>query len=88
MGKKLYRRLLQLGGRPLAPLALGDDQHDLGPDAEVDPWIKTFWIKALEEFPLPNGVSPRPAHERPNARYRVTLNSDKVRRNFCPEISP
>ena len=30
MGKKLHRRLLQLGGVALLPLALGDDQHDLG----------------------------------------------------------
>ena len=32
---------------------------------------------------MPKGVSPRPAHERPNARYRVTLNADKVRPNWC-----
>lgn len=30
MGKKLHRRLVQLGGNPLLPLALADDQHDLG----------------------------------------------------------
>ncbi len=30
VGKKLHRRLLQLGGKPLLPLALADDQHDLG----------------------------------------------------------
>lgn len=30
IAKKLHRRLLQLGGSPLAPAALGDDQHDLG----------------------------------------------------------
>ena len=41
-----------------------------------------FWTKALEEFPLPNGVGPRPAHEKPNARYRITLNSEKVNTNI------
>ena len=30
VAKKLYRRLLQLGASPLVPLALADDQHDLG----------------------------------------------------------
>ena len=30
VAKKLHRRLLQLGGTPLLPLALADDQHDLG----------------------------------------------------------
>lgn len=30
VAKKLYRRLLQLGGRALLPVCLGDDQHELG----------------------------------------------------------
>ena len=30
VGKKLYRRLLQLGAAPLLDLGLADDQHDLG----------------------------------------------------------
>lgn len=30
IAKKLYKRVLQLGGNPLLPVALGDDQHDLG----------------------------------------------------------
>ncbi len=41
------RRLLQLGGMALQPAGLGDDQHDLGPDAVVDPWLKNFWAKVL-----------------------------------------
>ena len=30
VGKRLHRRLAQLGAKPLLPLALADDQHDLG----------------------------------------------------------
>lgn len=30
VAKKLHRRLLQLGGRALLPVCLGDDQHELG----------------------------------------------------------
>ncbi|XP_015272260.1 PREDICTED: NADPH-dependent diflavin oxidoreductase 1-like [Gekko japonicus] len=30
IAKKLHKRLLQLGGNPIMPVALGDDQHDLG----------------------------------------------------------
>lgn len=30
VAKKLYRRLLQLGGNALLPMCLGDDQHELG----------------------------------------------------------
>lgn len=41
--KKLYRRLLNLGALPLVPLGLADDQHDLGADAVVDPWILGLW---------------------------------------------
>jgi hypothetical protein len=71
--------LLQLGGEALIPLALGDDQHDLGPDAEVDPWIQKFWTKALEAFPLAEGLAPLPAYSRPAARYNVTHVSERVR---------
>ena len=41
--KKLYKRLLQLGGQPLIDPAYADDQHDLGADAVVDPWISKLW---------------------------------------------
>lgn len=41
--KKLYRRLLNLGALSLMPLGLADDQHDLGADAVVDPWITGLW---------------------------------------------
>ena len=30
IAKKLYKRLIQLGGTSLQPLGLADDQHDLG----------------------------------------------------------
>ena len=32
VAKRLHKRLLQLGAEPLLPLALADDQHDLGWD--------------------------------------------------------
>uniref|UniRef100_A0A670YNY4 NADPH-dependent diflavin oxidoreductase 1 n=1 Tax=Pseudonaja textilis TaxID=8673 RepID=A0A670YNY4_PSETE len=56
IAKKLHRRLLQLGGNPLAPAALGDDQHDLGPDAAIDPWLLSLWEKILALYPLPPGL--------------------------------
>ncbi|NXF11395.1 NDOR1 oxidoreductase, partial [Smithornis capensis] len=37
VAKKLHKRVLQLGGNPLLPVALGDDQHDLGPLAASGP---------------------------------------------------
>ncbi|XP_047113285.1 NADPH-dependent diflavin oxidoreductase 1 isoform X1 [Schistocerca piceifrons] len=56
--KKLYRRLLQLGGKNIVNLGLADDQHDLGVDAVVDPWLKDLWAKLLSLFPLPQGAEP------------------------------
>uniref|UniRef100_A0A6I8NU82 NADPH-dependent diflavin oxidoreductase 1 n=1 Tax=Ornithorhynchus anatinus TaxID=9258 RepID=A0A6I8NU82_ORNAN len=56
VAKKLHKRLLQLGGRALLPAALGDDQHDLGPDAVIDPWLLDLWEKVLALYPLPPGL--------------------------------
>ncbi|XP_066436130.1 NADPH-dependent diflavin oxidoreductase 1 isoform X2 [Eleutherodactylus coqui] len=56
IAKKLHKRLLQLGANPLQPPALGDDQHDLGPDAVVDPWLTQLWDKVLSVYPLPPGL--------------------------------
>ncbi|XP_051492475.1 NADPH-dependent diflavin oxidoreductase 1 isoform X3 [Apus apus] len=56
VAKKLHKRVLQLGGSALLPVALGDDQHDLGPDAVVDPWLLALWDKILALYPLPPGL--------------------------------
>uniref|UniRef100_A0A8C9AX74 NADPH-dependent diflavin oxidoreductase 1 n=1 Tax=Phocoena sinus TaxID=42100 RepID=A0A8C9AX74_PHOSS len=60
VAKKLHRRLLQLGGSALLPVCLGDDQHELGPDATIDPWLHDLWEKVLGPHPLPLdlGLSP------------------------------
>ncbi|XP_034520765.1 NADPH-dependent diflavin oxidoreductase 1 isoform X2 [Ailuropoda melanoleuca] len=61
VAKKLYRRLLQLGGRALLPVCLGDDQHELGPDAAVDPWLRDLWDKVLGLYPVPLDLGMIPA---------------------------
>uniref|UniRef100_A0A8C9P780 NADPH-dependent diflavin oxidoreductase 1 n=1 Tax=Spermophilus dauricus TaxID=99837 RepID=A0A8C9P780_SPEDA len=53
VAKKLHRRLLQLGASALLPICLGDDQHELGPDAVIDPWLGDLWEKVLELYPVP-----------------------------------
>ncbi|XP_016067328.1 PREDICTED: NADPH-dependent diflavin oxidoreductase 1 isoform X1 [Miniopterus natalensis] len=53
VAKKLHRRLLQLGGTALLPVCLGDDQHELGPDAAIDPWLRDLWEKVLGLYPVP-----------------------------------
>ncbi|XP_072908245.1 NADPH-dependent diflavin oxidoreductase 1 [Hemitrygon akajei] len=57
IAKKLSKRLMQLGSNKLLPVGLGDDQHDLGPDAVIDPWLKEFWDHALRIYPLPPGLT-------------------------------
>ncbi|XP_045739545.2 NADPH-dependent diflavin oxidoreductase 1 isoform X2 [Mirounga angustirostris] len=61
VAKKLHRRLLQLGGRALLPVCLGDDQHELGPDAAVDPWLHDLWGKVLGLYPVPLDLGTIPA---------------------------
>lgn len=51
VAKKLHKRLLQLGASLLLPVGLADDQHDLGPDAVIDPWLTSFWDKFFALYP-------------------------------------
>ncbi|XP_020284524.1 NADPH-dependent diflavin oxidoreductase 1 [Pseudomyrmex gracilis] len=48
--KKLNKRLLQLGGEELLPIGLADDQHNLGIDAVVDPWVRKLWEEIASVF--------------------------------------
>ncbi len=50
VAKKLYKRLLQLGATAVSDLGLADDQHDLGPDAVIDPWLLKFWNEIIPNF--------------------------------------
>jgi sulfite reductase alpha subunit-like flavoprotein len=56
VGKRLFRRLVQLGGQPLLRRGDGDDQHPFGLDGELDPWLLELWKVLLERYPLPMGV--------------------------------
>ncbi|NWY18665.1 NDOR1 oxidoreductase, partial [Aphelocoma coerulescens] len=79
VAKKLHKRLLQLGGNPLLPVALGDDQHDLGPDAVVDPWLGALWDKILALYPLPPGLEIISLDVRLPPKYTL---------HYLPEDSP
>ncbi|XP_036141862.1 NADPH-dependent diflavin oxidoreductase 1-like [Monomorium pharaonis] len=50
--KKLNKRLAQLGGKELLSIGLADDQHNLGIDAVVDPWIKKLWEEIADVFEI------------------------------------
>ncbi|XP_070706210.1 NADPH-dependent diflavin oxidoreductase 1 isoform X2 [Pempheris klunzingeri] len=58
VAKKLHKRLQQLGASMLLPVGLADDQHDLGPDAVIDPWLTSFWEKVFALYPSLADVIP------------------------------
>ncbi|KAF9922255.1 NADPH-dependent diflavin oxidoreductase 1 [Linnemannia zychae] len=51
--KKLYKRLMQLGAKPFYEPAYADDQHYLGVDGTLGPWLTGLWKVALEKYPIP-----------------------------------
>ncbi|KAG8010965.1 NADPH-dependent diflavin oxidoreductase 1 [Nibea albiflora] len=58
VAKKLNKRLLQLDASVLLPVGLADDQHDLGSDAVIDPWLASFWGKVGTLYPALADVIP------------------------------
>ena len=54
VGKKLFKRLQQLGANLLLDLCLGDDQHDLGYWGAVDPFLVRLWNNLTDRFRLPH----------------------------------
>ena len=71
VAKKLNKRLIQLGAMQLLAPGLGDDQHDLGPDFVIDPWLESFWNLALQLYPLPPGKQPISRDVMPSPRFRL-----------------
>lgn len=51
-GKKLYRRLVQLGAKMMtSTVSLADDQHEIGIDGAFIPWKQEIWRK-IKEFEI------------------------------------
>ncbi|XP_065193377.1 NADPH-dependent diflavin oxidoreductase 1-like isoform X2 [Sycon ciliatum] len=73
VAKRLNKRLQQLGASLMTPLALGDDQHDLGPDAAIDPWLRQLWELLLRQFPLPPSCQILSDNDCPAPRFTVTV---------------
>lgn len=46
--KKLHKRLESLGATCCYPLGLADDQHDLGVDGALEPWLEGVWARVLQ----------------------------------------
>lgn len=61
--RMLNRRLAGLGAREFLPAGEADDQHALGVDGELEPWLERFTAWLDEKMPLPAGVTPIPDSE-------------------------
>jgi sulfite reductase alpha subunit-like flavoprotein len=83
VGKRLHKRLLQLGSSSLLPVCLCDDQHDLGIAGALSPWMDTFWPKIDEIFPLPLNLRTA-ITEAKKTRWNVITMKDRV--NEEPDI--
>ncbi|EKM52756.1 uncharacterized protein PHACADRAFT_164681 [Phanerochaete carnosa HHB-10118-sp] len=58
--KMLERRLLTLGATKVVDRGEADDQHQLGLDGALDPWIESLSDALLNLFPLPPGLEVKP----------------------------
>lgn len=70
--KRLHRRLLQLGATEVIDRALGDDQHERGYDAALEPWLDALWRWLERAFPLQPRQLPHASPDAlPDARFDV-----------------
>jgi sulfite reductase alpha subunit-like flavoprotein len=57
VAKKLGKRLEALGGQQIVELGLGDDQHPIGFEAALDPWLTGLWRSLHGKHLLPDDVN-------------------------------
>ncbi|KAJ1927757.1 NAPDH-dependent diflavin reductase [Tieghemiomyces parasiticus] len=84
--RKLYRRLLQLGAQCFYDRGEGDDQHYLGIDGTLDPWLGGLWSTLLGLHPRPEGYEPIPDTVRPEPTYRVQVQEGYASEPTAPAI--
>ncbi|PFH47620.1 hypothetical protein AMATHDRAFT_82115 [Amanita thiersii Skay4041] len=70
--KKLSRRLLSLGAVELCERGEADDQHQLGIDGALVPWIETLLRALLGYLSLPPGMTDTQPSSAPPPRVRLT----------------
>ncbi|KAF9463400.1 hypothetical protein BDZ94DRAFT_1164084 [Collybia nuda] len=69
--KKLARRMISLGAIEICERGEGDDQHQLGTDGALHPWMEDLLEELLELYPLPPGVEIISSDEIPPPRVSL-----------------
>jgi hypothetical protein len=54
-------------------------QHDLGADAVIDPWLKSFWNVSIQFFPLPDGLEALPFDLLMPPKYKIEFSSGQTK---------
>eukprot|EP00123_Amoebidium_parasiticum_P003611 comp14899_c1_seq1/m.11448 comp14899_c1_seq1/g.11448 ORF comp14899_c1_seq1/g.11448 comp14899_c1_seq1/m.11448 type:complete len:602 (-) comp14899_c1_seq1:75-1880(-) len=71
--KRLHKRLQQLGAQLVYRRGLGDEQHELGIDGELDPWLDGMWLTLLQLYPLPSGKEIIRSDVKPEPRFNPAI---------------
>ena len=71
VGRKLRKRLLQLGASEVAQSGWGDDQSEYGVEGDFDRWSHALWEVLLRKYPLPQGFVVDDTPRLPEFSYRV-----------------
>ncbi|KAK1222931.1 NAPDH-dependent diflavin reductase [Marasmius sp. AFHP31] len=77
--KKLFRRLKSLGAEEICELGEGDEQHRLGLNGILDPWIDRLFEALLQVLPLPSGLGIIPESSVPPARVSFSSAPENAR---------
>lgn len=71
-GRKLNKRLRQLGANPLLDICEADEQDEEGTEGAFLAWLPLFQEKVLEAFPLQEGQLPIPLDQRLPSPWTLT----------------
>lgn len=85
--RRLFQRLLNLGASILHPRGLGDDQHPLGYDGELVPWVQGLCEELLVYYPLDVGQVIVDVNVLQPPSYKVEISSASVASSSCPRHS-
>lgn len=76
-GRKLHKRLGQLGASPLVELCEADEQGEEGTEGVFLAWLPSFLQNVSELLPLPTGLTPIPTNQRiPSSWLLKEIDSD------------